>query len=67
MLNGFSDCTPDDGKWDSIHSDTIVTIMVGCPDEIESNFAQQQVQFQTSGTEQSRKFASEYPSTCNCQ
>jgi len=67
VLHGYTDCTPDDERWDSIQTDTITTTIVGCPDKIESDFEQQQIQFQTSGTEQSRRFSVEYPSTCNCQ
>ncbi len=65
---GFSDCTPDDGKWDHVRTDTSIMVVNGCADEIEAQFYEQQAETQTSGgTAQSRKFAAEYPSTCNCQ
>lgn len=64
----YSDCTPNGSElgwqYDDVYSDTIVSFVPGCPDEIEAKFKDG---LSNQGTESLKRFNEQFPSTCNCE
>jgi hypothetical protein len=52
-----------------LYSDTLVTEVWGCPDELNLEFIQDQERTMNAPTtpENVKKFMKQYPSTCNCE
>ncbi len=68
ILFNLTDCTPENGGFDHVKSDTIITTVTGCPDKIEQNFESDQNKIinDPNTSKFLREGLRQFPSKCNC-